>query len=133
AAGSSGALVSNQNQHPKKNPPTPTAGAAGELDAPSPEEAGPLPCPTHPDGQGRSCRGCGTSPRQVRERRGRAEEGRFEARQREVNERLLAEVRHKPGAEGLSEVARQQLAQMREVRRSAAVRGQEVESGPEIG
>lgn len=133
AAGSSGALVSNQNQYSQKNPPTPTADAAREPGAAALDEAEGPWCPRHPDGPGRSCRGCGTSPRQLRERQQQAEKERFKARQREANERLLSEVRRKPGVEGLSEVARRQLAQMREVRQSAAARGQEVKSPPEIG
>ncbi|MFF4606123.1 hypothetical protein ACFY12_25705 [Streptomyces sp. NPDC001339] len=132
-AGSSGVLVSNQSQYPENNPPTPTAGAAGEFGAALIEEAEAPSCPRHPEGPGRSCRGCGTSPRQMRERQERAEKARFKAREREANERLLAEVRRKPGVEGLSEVALQQLARMREVRRSAAAQGKEVESPPEIG
>ncbi|GAA3835470.1 hypothetical protein GCM10022403_080260 [Streptomyces coacervatus] len=132
-AGSSGVLVSNQSQYPEKNPPTPTAGAAGEPgDAPLDEtEEG--SCPTHPDRPGRSCRGCGTSPRQLRASQQRAEKERFKAREREANERVLAQVRRKPGVEGLSEVARQQLAAMRSRRREAAAGGGEVESPSEIG
>ncbi|GHE09189.1 hypothetical protein [Streptomyces alanosinicus] len=133
AAGSSGFLVSNQNQYTEKNPPTPTAGAAGEPDDAAVEEGKPPSCPRHLDGLGRSCRGCGTSPRQMREREERAEKERFKSREREANERVLAQVQRKPGVEGLSEVAQQQLAQMREVRRAAAVRGEGVESPRQIG
>ncbi|MER6548201.1 hypothetical protein [Streptomyces sp. NPDC001250] len=132
-AGSSGVLVSNQSQYPEKNPPTPTADAAGEPgDAPLDEtEEG--SCPTHPDEPGRSCRGCGTSPRQLWASQQRAEKERFKAREQEANERVLAQVRRKPEVEGLSEVARQQLAAMRSRRREAAAGGGEVESPPEIG
>ncbi|MEK2474036.1 hypothetical protein [Streptomyces noursei] len=132
AAGSSGFLVSNQNQYTKENPPTPTAGAAGESGAAPLEEAGALSCPRHPDGLGSSCRGCGTSPRQMRERQEQAERERFKVRERDANARLLAEVRSRPGGEALSEVAQQRLAQMREVRRAADPRCK-VESPPEIG
>lgn len=132
-AGSSGVLVSNQSQYPEKNPPTPTAGAAGApTDAPL-EEAGAGLCPAHPDEPGRSCRGCGTSPRQQRVSQQRAEKERFKAREREANERVLAQVRRKPGVKGLSEVARQQLAAMRGGRGEAAAGGGEVESPAEIG
>ncbi|GGX50942.1 hypothetical protein [Streptomyces noursei] len=128
AAGSSGFLVSNQNQYTEKNPPTPTAGAAGEPgNAPLAQAEAPPSCPTHPDGLGRSCRSCGTSPRQLKERQQRAEKEQFKARERAANERLLTEVRHKPGGEGLSEVAQQQLAHMREMRRETATRKREVE------
>ncbi|MEU3742919.1 hypothetical protein AB0E78_38425 [Streptomyces sp. NPDC032198] len=131
--GSSGVLVSNQSQYPEKNPPTPTAGAAGApLDAPL-EEAGVSSCPTHPDEPGRSCRGCGTTPRQQRVRQQRAEKDRFKVREREANERVLAQVRRKPEATGLSEVARQQLAAMRGGRRDPVAGGGKVESPPEIG
>lgn len=135
-AGSSGVLVSNQSQYPEeKNPPTPTAGAAREPDdAPLEEAAGPS-CPSHPDEPGRSRRGCGTTPRQQRVRLERAEKERFKVREREANERVLAQVRRKPGSgsEGLSEVARQQLAAMRGGRRDDAAGGGEVKSSPEIG
>lgn len=131
--GSSGVLVSNQSQYPEKNPPTPTAGAAGApLDAPL-EEAGVSSCPTHPDEPGRSCRGCGTTPRQQRVRQQRAEKDRFKVLEREANERVLAQVRRKPEAAGLSEVARQQLAAMRGGRRDPVAGGGKVESPPEIG
>ncbi|MFE3182731.1 hypothetical protein ACFXKR_17945 [Streptomyces violascens] len=132
-AGSSGVLVSNQSQYPEKNPPTPTAGAAGApVDAPL-EEEGAGSCPSHPDEPGPSCRGCGTSPRQQREQQQRAEKERFKAREREANERVLAQVRRQPGAVGLSEVAREQLAAMRGERREPAAGGGEIESPKEIG
>ncbi|MGG2460518.1 hypothetical protein ACO0M4_11960 [Streptomyces sp. RGM 3693] len=128
AAGSSGFLVSNQNQYTEKNPPTPTADAAGKpSNAPLAQAEAPPSCPTHPDGPGRSCRSCGTSPRQLREQQQRAEKEQFKTREREANERLLAEVRRKPGGEGLSEMARQQLAHMREMRRETATSEREVE------
>ncbi|MGW6021291.1 hypothetical protein [Streptomyces sp. NPDC055099] len=132
-AGSSGVLVSNQSQYPEKNPPTPTADAAGQPVDALPDEAGTGACPAHPDEPGRSCRGCGTSPRQQRVSQQRAEKERFKAREREANERVLAQVRRKPGVEGLSEVARQQLAAMRGGRGETAAGGGEVKSPPEIG
>ena len=119
AAGSSGFLVSNQNQYPQeKNPPTPGAGAAGELDAaqtPTAEGAA-RPCPTHQDRPGRSCRRCGTSPRQQREAEQQAQKERFKRAEREANERVLESVRRDPGGQGLSAVARRSIEEMREAR-----------------
>ncbi|GGU26423.1 hypothetical protein [Streptomyces violascens] len=119
-AGSSGLLVSNQSQYSEeKNPPTPTAGAAGE---PAPANDGHLDdvaaaavpgCAAHPDEPGRSCRGCGTTPRQIRAEQQRAEKERFKAAQDAANERVLAEVRRKPGGEELSDVAQRRIAEMR--------------------
>ncbi|MFI6469813.1 hypothetical protein ACIBL5_06045 [Streptomyces sp. NPDC050516] len=119
-AGSSGLLVSNQSQYSEeKNPPTPTAGAAGE---PAPADdghpggvaaaAGPG-CAAHPYEPGRSCRGCGTTPRQIRAEQQRAEKERFKAARDAANERVLAEVRRRPGGEELSEVAQRRIAEMR--------------------
>ncbi|WP_369387267.1 hypothetical protein AB5J72_06310 [Streptomyces sp. CG1] len=131
--GSSGDLVSTQSQYPEENPPTPTADAAGACEAaPSPgAERG--SCPAHPDGQGHSCRGCGTSPRQLREQQERAQREEFKARERAANERVLEQVRGKPGQWGLSEVARAQLEAMRSTGRAAVERRREVQSSRQIG
>ncbi|MGF0173145.1 hypothetical protein ACQF36_22380 [Streptomyces sp. Marseille-Q5077] len=126
-------LVSNQSQYPEENPPTPTADAAGEPGNTAPVEAEMGGCPTHPDGPGRSCRGCGTSPRQLREAQERAEREAFKARERAANEQVLAQVRRVPGTEGLSQVARDQLAAMRSAGRAATEKRREVESSRKIG
>ncbi|MGD3109527.1 hypothetical protein [Streptomyces sp. YGL11-2] len=133
AAGASGALGSNQNQHPQKNPPTPNSDVDEELGAALPGSEAGSSCAKHPDGPGRSCRRCGTSPRQVQERQQQAQEQQCKTQEREANARVLAEVRFRPGGETLSEVARQQLARMREAGRDASTRRQEVESSLEIG
>ncbi|KUL23210.1 hypothetical protein [Streptomyces regalis] len=122
-AGSSGFLVSNQTQYPQeKNPPPPAADAAGELDAaPTPTtDRTAQSCPTHRDRPGRSCRGCGTSPRQRREAEQRAQKERFKTAEREANERVLKSVRRDPGAQGLSAVARRSMEEMREARARGA-------------
>ncbi|MGW1053560.1 hypothetical protein [Streptomyces sp. NPDC001155] len=131
--GSSGDLVSTQSQYPEENPPTPTVDAAGAREAaPSPDvERG--SCPAHPDGQGHSCRRCGTSPRQLREQQERAQREEFKARERAANERVLEQVRRKPGQCGLSEVARAQLEAMRSTGRAAVERRREVQSSRQIG
>lgn len=131
--GSSGDLVSNQSQYPEENPPTPTAGAVGTCEAAPSADAERGSCPVHPDGRGRSCRGCGTSPRQLREQQERAQKEEVKARERVANERVLEQVRRQPGADGLSEVARAQLEAMRSVGRAAAERRREVQSSRKIG
>ncbi|MGX1668641.1 hypothetical protein [Streptomyces sp. NPDC055400] len=133
AAGSSGFLVSNQNKYPQeKNPLTPAADAAREPDAaPSPtDEAATKSCTAHPDRPARSCRGCGTSPRQQRETGQRAQKEQFKRAEREANERVLKSVRRDPGGQGLSAVARRRLEEMREARAGAADgdRGRETDS-----
>lgn len=119
AAGSPGFLVSNQNQYPQeKNPPTPAADAVGGPDAaqtPTAEGAT-RPCPTHQDRAGRSCRRCGTSPRQKREAEQQAQKEQFKRAEREANERVLKSVRRDPGGQGLSAVARRSIEEMREAR-----------------
>ncbi|MEU5434515.1 hypothetical protein AB0G73_14225 [Streptomyces sp. NPDC020719] len=119
-AGPSGLLVSNQNQYSKKKtPPPPTADAAGDpapADDASPRRLPPggvSSCPAHPDGAGRRCRSCGTTPRQLRAEEQRAEKERFKAARDAANERVLAEVRRKPGSEELSTVAQRRIAEMR--------------------
>ncbi|MEV0370640.1 hypothetical protein AB0I10_12540 [Streptomyces sp. NPDC050636] len=125
-AGGSGVIGSNHSQYPeKKNPPTPTADAAGESDAAGDEfsQAGTESggeCSAHPDVPGRSCRACGTSPRAQREVQERAEKAKRNAAERSANHRVLAEVRRRPGGDGLSDVARQRVAEMRRARRDAA-------------
>ncbi|MGB8946921.1 MAG: hypothetical protein WCD21_42805 [Streptomyces sp.] len=127
-AGGSGGIGSNQSKYPEKeNPPTPAADAAGEPDAGpgSGEEAAPGSCPSHPDRPGRSCRGCGTSPRQQRESEQRAQKEQFKRAELEANERMLKSVRRDPGGQGLSAVARRRLEEMREVRAGASDGGRE--------
>ncbi|MCX4666425.1 hypothetical protein OG453_07050 [Streptomyces sp. NBC_01381] len=117
-AGGSGGIGSNQSKYPEKNPPTPAAEATGEPADAGGEAAalvGPS-CPAHPEGPGSSCRGCGTSPRQQRQSQQRAEKERCKAAERASNERVLAEVRQRPDADGLSDVAVQRIAEMRAVR-----------------
>lgn len=126
--GEPGGIGSNQSKYPEKDtPPTPAAAAAGEPDAGpgSGEEAAPGSCPSHPDRPGRSCRGCGTSPRQQREAEQRAQKEQFKRAEREANERVLESVRRDPGGQGLSAVARRRLEEMREVRAGASDGGRE--------
>ncbi|WP_327303024.1 hypothetical protein OG730_05000 [Streptomyces sp. NBC_01298] len=121
AAGSPGVIGSNQSKYSKKNPPTPAAGAAGEPAAAAeetpaaPQEPG--RCSAHPEGGGRSCRGCGTSPRQQRADEERVKKEAARARERARDEKVLNEVRS-DGAP-LSSVARDAIAEIR-VRSRAA-------------
>ncbi|MFG2143694.1 hypothetical protein ACGFRG_05775 [Streptomyces sp. NPDC048696] len=120
--GSPGFIGSNQSQYPEERiPPTPAADAARELTAQDeeqqPEAATLVRCPAHPDGPARSCRGCGTSPREQRRARERAEKERVKAAERAASERVLSEVRRQPGMEGLSDVAQRRIREMREARR----------------
>ncbi|MFZ3493116.1 hypothetical protein ACODT5_07770 [Streptomyces sp. 5.8] len=121
AAGSPGLIGSNQSKYSKKNPPTPAAGAAGDPAAAAeetpaaPQEPG--RCSAHPKGGGRSCRGCGTSPRQQRADEERAKKEAARARERARDEKVLSEVRS-DGAP-LSSVARDAIAEIR-VRSRAA-------------
>ncbi|MEU3050836.1 hypothetical protein ABZ705_30780 [Streptomyces sp. NPDC006984] len=129
-AGGSGDIGSNQSQYSHQNPPTPTAGAAGEPGA-APQQAPAPPgqpegCSAHPDRPGRSCRACGTSPRAQREEEKRAEREQFKERERQRNEALLTEVRRRPGGEGLSEMAQQRLAEIRAARRDGGGSGERV-------
>lgn len=121
AAGSPGLIGSNQSKYSKKNPPTPAAGAAGEPAAAAEETPTAAPgvgrCSAHPEGGGRSCRGCGTSPRQQRADEERARKEAARARERARDEKVLSEVRS-DGAP-LSSVARDAIAEMR-VRSRAA-------------
>ncbi|MGW0731701.1 hypothetical protein [Streptomyces sp. NPDC002851] len=117
--GSPGFIGSNQSKYSKKETPlTPAADAAGEpADADGKAAAPEAPsCPAHPDRPGSSCRGCGTSPREQRRARERAEKERCKVREREASERLLAEMRQRPDDQGLSDVAVQRIAEMRAVR-----------------
>ncbi|MFI9228602.1 hypothetical protein [Streptomyces rimosus] len=130
-AGASGVLSSNHNQHLQKEiPPTPAAVAAGEPLPVGGEE--PVPavkqgpgraCAAHPDAPGRSCRGCGTSPRAQREAEKRAERERVKRAERAANEGTLAEVRSRPGGDGLSEVARRRIEEMRRARQRMVDQG----------
>ncbi|MFJ4010291.1 hypothetical protein [Streptomyces sp. NPDC090026] len=129
-AGGSGDIGSNQSQYSQQNPPAPTADAAGEP-GPAPQQTPAPPrrpggCSAHPDGPGRSCRACGTSPRAQREEEKRAEREQFKERERQRNEALLTEVRRRPGGEGLSELAQQRLAEIRAARRDDADSGERV-------
>lgn len=121
AAGSPGLIGSNQSKYSKKNPPTPAADAAGEPAAAAEETPaappGPGRCSAHPEGGGRSCRGCGTSPRQQRADEERARKEAARARERARDEKVLSEVRS-DGAP-LSSVARDAIAEIR-VRSRAA-------------
>ncbi|MFD8978648.1 hypothetical protein [Streptomyces sp. NPDC059564] len=114
AVGSPGLIGSNQSKYSEKNPPTPAAGATGETAAAA-EETPAAPesgrCFAHPDGGGRSCRGCGTSPRQQRAEEEQARKEAARARERARDERVLSEVRS-DGAP-LSSVARDAIAEMR--------------------
>ncbi|WP_367132768.1 MULTISPECIES: hypothetical protein [Streptomyces] len=128
-AGGSGIFGSNQSEYPQeKIPPTPSNVVEGVPDeAPSPEQvevvavASEAPgCPTHRTAPGRSCRGCGTNPRAVREAQERAHEETGIQAAREANDRVLAAVRERPGGSELSEVARARLAEMRRIRTERA-------------
>ncbi|MGW0899582.1 hypothetical protein ACWD0G_21800 [Streptomyces goshikiensis] len=122
--GSPGLIGSNQSKYSEINPPTPAAGAAGELAAAARQAAaapsGPGRCPAHPEGGGRSCRGCGTSPRQQR-----AEEERLRKKEAQVRQRARdAEVLNagaKPEAT-LSSVAMDAIAEIRVRSREAKER-----------
>ncbi|MFH9425184.1 hypothetical protein [Streptomyces sp. NPDC017529] len=130
-AGASGVLSSNHNQHLQKElPPTPAAVAAGgpvPTDDDDPvaavKEAPGRACAAHPDAPGRSCRGCGTSPRAQREAEKRAERERVKRAERLANEDMLAEVRRRPGGDGLSEVARRRIEEMRRARQQVVDQG----------
>lgn len=130
-SGGPGILGSNHNQHLQKEiPPTPAAVAAGEpLPAGDEEPASAgkrapgRACAAHPDAPGRSCRGCGTSPRAQREAEKRAERERVKRAERAVNESTLAEVRRRPGGDGLSEVARRRIEEMRGARQQVVAPG----------
>ncbi|MFF0742127.1 hypothetical protein ACFYVL_17190 [Streptomyces sp. NPDC004111] len=148
AVGGSGFIGSNQSQYPKvKTPPTPTAVASGgsvtarrdeaaeavgESSAGDGEKAAgvdpaaasggagkPAGCLVHPQGAGKSCRSCGTSPRAVREAGKQAERERCKDAEREANERVLAQVRERPGGDDLSAHARARLEEMRLIGRGA--------------
>ncbi|MDJ0386133.1 hypothetical protein [Streptomyces sp. G-G2] len=113
--GSPGVIGSNQIKYSEKNPPTPAAGAAGEP-LPAAEQTpagapGSGSCPAHPAGGGRSCRGCGTSPRQQRADEERAKKDAYQERERVRDERVLSEVRS-DGAP-LSALAADAIAEMR--------------------
>jgi hypothetical protein len=156
AAGGSGFIGSNQSQYPEKTPPTPTAVASGgsgearrEADAEAAEEpsavdaertaagvrpaaasrdaVGPAGCVVHPQGAGKSCRACGTSPRALREAEKQAERERFKDAAQEANARVLAEVRARPGGDDLSARARELLEEMRSIRKEADTGGSGVE------
>ncbi|MFH8405337.1 hypothetical protein ACH4FX_11275 [Streptomyces sp. NPDC018019] len=129
-AGAPGVLGSNHNQHLQKEiPPTPAADAAGEplpggggepaSAAVEVEGMSSRGCAAHRDVPGRSCRACGTSPRAQREAEKRAERERVKRAERAANESTLAEVRSRPGGDGLSEVARRRIEEMRKARQRA--------------
>ncbi|MFE2527454.1 hypothetical protein ACFXEL_24785 [Streptomyces sp. NPDC059382] len=131
--GSPGLIGSNQSKYSETSPPTPAAGAAGELAAAAGQAAaapsGPGRCSAHPEGGGRSCRGCGTSPRQQR-----AEEESLRKREAQVRQRARdAEVLNagaKPEAT-LSSVAKDAIAEIRVRSREAKERttGEKPNSG----
>ncbi|MCX5206703.1 hypothetical protein OG897_35530 [Streptomyces sp. NBC_00237] len=156
AVGGSGFIGSNQSQYPKgKTPPTPTAVAAGGSGEPGREAdaeavggsstagadraagvgpaaasggvVGPAGCVVHPLGAGKSCRACGTSPRAMREAEKQAERERFKDAAQEANERVLAEVRARPGGDDLSVRARELLEEMRGARKRAGTGGSGIE------
>ncbi|MCY0939256.1 hypothetical protein [Streptomyces sp. H34-S4] len=113
--GSPGLIGSTQSKYSEKNPPTPAAGAAGEpapaAQQPTAGRPGSGVCPAHPAGGGRSCRGCGTSPRQQRADEERAKKDAYRDRERARDERTLSEVRS-DGAP-LSALAADAIAEMR--------------------
>ncbi|MER7512225.1 hypothetical protein ABTX82_28280 [Streptomyces lavendulae] len=126
--GSPGVIGSNQSQYSEKNPLTPAAGAAGgpaaagREDEPARPEAG-GGCPVHPDGTGRGCRGCGTSPRQLRQAEESATKQEAQARQRARDAQVIAE-----GAQPfstLSDVARQAISEIRAQRGRTAIKTQQ--------
>ncbi|MFD3511971.1 hypothetical protein [Streptomyces sp. NPDC058657] len=162
-AGGSGFIGSNQSQYPEvKTPPTPRAaveewqgereqpqvsqesgtasvrlrvvqgggGAASPAAAVGVEGAG---CAVHTEGVGKSCRACGTSPRAQREAEKQAERERCKDAEREANERVLAQVRERPGGGDLSAHARERLEEMRRIRKEAGGSEAGAENDGQIG
>ncbi|MFH8635539.1 hypothetical protein [Streptomyces goshikiensis] len=122
--GSPGLIGSNQSKYSEINPPTPAAHAAGELAAAAGQAAaapsGPGRCSAHPGGGGRSCRGCGTSPRQQRAEEQRLHKMEAQARQRARDAEVL-NAGAKPEAT-LSSAARDAIAEIRVRSREAKER-----------
>ncbi|MFE5717653.1 hypothetical protein [Streptomyces erythrochromogenes] len=126
--GSSGVIGSNQSQYSEKNPLTPAADAAGGPAAAVREEEPARPaasggCQVHPDGAGRGCRGCGTSPRQLRQAEESEARQKAQARQRLRDAQVISE-----GAQPfstLSDVARQAISEIRAQRGRASIKTQE--------
>ncbi|MFE2149034.1 hypothetical protein ACFXAO_03230 [Streptomyces lavendulae] len=126
--GSPGFIGSNQSHYSEKNPLTPAADAAGESAA-APLEGEPARpaagggCPVHPDGAGRGCRGCGTSPRQLRQAEESEARQKAQARQRLRDAQVISE-----GAQPfstLSDVARQAISEIRAQRGRTTIKSQQ--------
>ncbi|WKV74132.1 helix-turn-helix domain-containing protein [Streptomyces sp. PCS3-D2] len=126
--GSPGVIGSNQSQYSEKNPLTPAAGAAGGPAAAVREDGPARPaagggCRVHPDGAGRGCRGCGTSPRQLREAEESSARKAAQARQRARDAQVISEGA-KPFST-LSDVARQAISEIRAKRGETAIKTQQ--------
>ncbi|MFE2852064.1 hypothetical protein ACFXJO_13150 [Streptomyces lavendulae] len=126
--GSPGFIGSNQSQYSKKNPLTPAAGAAGEPAAAGREDEPGRPaagggCQVHPDGKSRGCRGCGTSPRQLRQAEESSAREAAQARQRVRDAQVISEGA-KPFST-LSDVARQAISEIRAKRGETAIKTQQ--------
>ncbi|WP_433547127.1 hypothetical protein ACQPZG_20125 [Streptomyces sp. CA-294286] len=90
-------------------------------------------CKVHPGKPGKSCRACGTSPRVQREAEKQAERERCKDAEREANERVLAQVRERPGGGDLSDHARKRLEEMRRIRKGMGGGGRGGENEGRIG
>lgn len=126
--GSPGFIGSNQSKYSKKNPLTPAADAAGgPADAAQEEEPERPPagggCPVHPDGAARGCRGCGTSPRQLRQAEESTARREAQTRQRARDAQVISEGA-KPFST-LSDVARQAISEIRAKRGQTAIKTHE--------